>query len=186
MQLDQSKETIEQETSDAVLIARMQQGNERAWALLLKRYSGRVFGSAYRILGDRACAEDVKQEVFLHLLTKPALFASVRGNLGSWLATSAKNRSIDLLRQRRPMDSIHERDFASAEDFGRMSEHRLVMGKLIPLMEDLPQEQQELLHMSFFLGFSHSEIAAQTQRPLGTVKTVIRSALDQLRSRVAA
>jgi RNA polymerase sigma-70 factor (ECF subfamily) len=52
-------------------------------------------------------------------------------------------------------------------------------------LEELPAEQKLLLHMAFFAGFSHSEIAARTGTPLGTVKTKIRKALLTLRETLA-
>jgi RNA polymerase sigma-70 factor (ECF subfamily) len=52
-------------------------------------------------------------------------------------------------------------------------------------LEELSAEQRLLLHMAFFAGFSHSEIAARTGTPLGTVKTKIRKALLTLRETLA-
>jgi RNA polymerase sigma-70 factor, ECF subfamily len=180
------KETAESNAVDVLLIEMIREGNELAWKSLLDRHWSRVFAVALRIVGHHECAEDVRQDVFLQLIRRRELFNGVHGNVGGWLAASARNRSIDLLRQRRHMDSTHDRDYPSLEDFERVSEHKLMMAQLTPLMRELPERQQKLLHMSFFLGFSHSEIAKRTQYPLGTVKTIIRSALDQLRNRVAA
>jgi RNA polymerase sigma-70 factor (ECF subfamily) len=60
-------------------------------------------------------------------------------------------------------------------------EHSAVLAEAISA---LPSEQRQALELAFFGGLSHSEIAAQTAQPLGTVKTRIRLAMDKLRQRL--
>jgi RNA polymerase sigma factor (sigma-70 family) len=74
-------------------------GDPRALAEAYEQFSPMVYGLAARVTGDRATAEDVTQEVFLHLWERPWVFDPDRGRLRAWLATMAQHRSVDLLRR---------------------------------------------------------------------------------------
>ena len=69
-------------------------------------------------------------------------------------------------------------------DLSAEAERRIMMEKVRARLERLPMDQQNSVELAFFEGLSHSEIAAQTGIPLGTVKTRIRSALLSLREAV--
>lgn len=104
------EEFLEGDAPDVLLIEMIQQGSELAWRSLLDRHWSKVFAVALRVVRHIECAEDVRQDVFLQLIRRPELFDGVHGNVGGGLAASARNRSIDLLRQRRNMDSTHGRE----------------------------------------------------------------------------
>jgi RNA polymerase sigma-70 factor (ECF subfamily) len=93
----------------------------------------------------------------------------------------ARNRSIDLLRRRKPVDSVDDVILASPGSLASEVEHNSMMEKVQKVLKDLPAEQQRSMELAFFEGLSHSEIAERTGDPLGTVKTRIRLALITLR-----
>src|SRR5271154_1273517 len=111
---------------DAALLTLVQRGDEYAMASLFDRYSKVVYSVALRVLRDPASAEDVLQEVFMQIWRKPESFSATRGSLGGWLAVVARNRSIDFLRRRRPMESVEEVVLASACNLGDESERHLM------------------------------------------------------------
>ena len=166
---------------DASLLARVQAGEDAAMASLYDRYSRLVYSVALRVLRDAASAEDIMQEVLMQVWRSPAGFASMRGSLGGWLAVVARNRSIDLLRRRRPTDSVDEVALASSFNLADEAERSTLMERARITIQQLPREQRKTLEMAFFDGLTHSEIAEMTGDPLGTVKTRIRSALLVLR-----
>jgi RNA polymerase sigma-70 factor (ECF subfamily) len=166
---------------DAELLARVRAGEERAMAWLFDRYSKVVYSVALRVLRDPAAAEDVLQEVFMQLWRNPDTFLATRGSLGGWLAVVARNRSIDVLRRRRPMESVDDVALASPCNLGNEAERNIMIEKARGVIHLLPREQKKTLEMAFFDGLTHSEIAEMTGDPLGTVKTRIRSALTTLR-----
>jgi RNA polymerase sigma-70 factor (ECF subfamily) len=166
---------------DAALIARLRAGDENAMADLYDRYSGVVYGVALRVLRDTTAAEDLLQEVFLQLWRRPQSFNADRGRLAPWLAVIARNRAIDMLRKRPPEDDISELPIATAVDLEDAAVARLAVDKVRGVLAGLPQEQRKALEMAFFEGMTHTEIAAKTGEPLGTVKTRIRSALLAVR-----
>jgi RNA polymerase sigma-70 factor (ECF subfamily) len=126
------------------------------------------------------------QEIFLQVWNAPDRFAHGRGSLGAWLAVVARNRAIDLLRQRRPSDPCEDVILISGSNLASEIERSTIMEKVRGVLKGLPQEQQRSLDLAFFEGLTHSEIAARTGDPLGTVKTRIRSALASLRKGIEA
>lgn len=166
---------------DATAISAIRSGDQSAMAALYDRYSSLVYSVALRVLGDTGAAEDVLQDVFMQLWRNPGLFDSSRGSLGAWLAVIARNRAIDALRKRRPENDIEdvvisvETDLASEADRARAAE------KVRSVLGSMPAPQRAALEMAYFEGLTHTEIAAKTGEPLGTIKTRIRAGLTTLR-----
>jgi RNA polymerase sigma-70 factor (ECF subfamily) len=166
---------------DTALLTRIGQRDENAMEDLFRRYSGAVYSVALRVLHDSGQAEDVLQEVFLQLWRTPAAFVQQRGSLGGWLVVIARNRAIDLLRRRKPTDSVEDVVLASSVNVAEEAERNTTMQKVRQVIAGLPQEQRKTLELAYFEGLSHTEIASRTGDPLGTVKTRIRQALISLR-----
>jgi RNA polymerase sigma-70 factor (ECF subfamily) len=170
---------------DAVLIARLRGGDQSAMSDLYDRYSAVVYGVALRVLGDTMAAEDVLQEVFLQLWRRPGSFDSGRGRLAPWLAVIARNRAIDVLRKRPAEDDIEIQPISTGVNLEDAAAQRMAIEKVRTVLAGLPAEQRRTLEMAFFEGMTHTEIAARTGDPLGTVKTRIRSALLAVRKAFA-
>lgn len=163
----------------------MRAGDQPAMAALYDRYSGIVYATALRVLGETAAAEDVLQEIFMQLWRNPSAFDSSRGNLAAWLGVIARHRAIDVLRKRRPQTDLEDVVIASSYDLGLEAERNAMVAKVRSGLAEISPEQRRSLEMAFFQGLTHSEIAEKTGEPLGTVKTRIRSALIQLRRKLA-
>src|SRR6266702_904998 len=166
---------------DSSLLARVQSGDGQAMASIYDRYSKLVYSVAMRVLRDPGSAEDVLQEVFMQIWRNPDSFTSARGNLGGWLAIVSRNRSIDVLRRKRPTTNVDDIVLASPYNLANEAERNSLMERARGIIVQLPREQRKTLEMAFFDGLTHSEIAEMTGDPLGTVKTRIRSALSTLR-----
>jgi RNA polymerase sigma-70 factor, ECF subfamily len=168
-------------TADLALVSGIRSGKESAMAQLYDRYSSIVYSVALRVLGDTGAAEDVLQEVFIQLWRNPGLFDSSRGNLAAWLSVIARNRAIDALRKRRPESEIDDIVISVEPDLAGDAERARAMEKVRGTMGVMPSAQRSALEMAYFEGLTHTEIAAKTGEPLGTVKTRIRAGLLQLR-----
>src|SRR5580698_7389541 len=166
---------------DAHLLSLVQRGDERAMASLYDRYNRVVYSVALRVLRDPSSAEDILQEVFMQIWRNPDSFTAARGSLGGWLSIVARNRSIDLLRRKRPSVDVDDVPLASSCNLADEAERNSLMERARGVIYKLPTEQRKTLEMAFFDGLTHSEIAEVTGDPLGTVKTRIRSALMTLR-----
>ncbi len=168
-------------SDDAVLLQRVRQGDPSAMAEVFDRYSRAVYSVALRILKDTGHAEDVMQEIFFQLWRNPESFVPGRGSLAAWLIVVSRNRSIDLLRRRKPTDSVGDVVLPSSFNLASQAEHNALIERVRKVLKGLPAEQQRSMELAFFEGLSHSEIAEKTGDPLGTIKTRIRLALMAVR-----
>jgi RNA polymerase sigma-70 factor, ECF subfamily len=173
------------DADDMGLLARIQSGDESAMPALFDRYGTLVYSVAFRVLKDASEAEDVMQEIFVQVWKNPRAFVSGKGSLAGWLAVVARNRSIDVIRRRRPAEPVELFALPAATNLAREAERDSLLGKIRGVMSGLPEEQRRPLELAFFEGLSHSEIAEKTGDPLGTVKTRIRMALTTIRKALA-
>jgi RNA polymerase sigma-70 factor (ECF subfamily) len=178
--------------ADAALLHRMADGDESALAALYDRWVERVHTVAFWILKDPDDAEDVVEETFWQAWRTAARYDRTRSAGSTWLIMIARSRALDRLRSQRRRDrwtgkadglmrgAGDETEVSTGEP--RAEEH---YASLAQALGALPLEQRQVLELAFFRGLSHSEIAAETAQPLGTVKTRIRLAMDKLRQRLA-
>ena len=174
-----SRAVLDENATDAMLMAGIRSGDQSAMSQLYDRYSGVVYAVALRIVADTGTAEDVLQEVLIKLWRNPETFDATRGSLGGWLAAMARNRAIDMVRRRRPETEIT--DAVAAPDMSREADRGIMVAKIRNSLGSMPPTQRVALEMSFFEGLTHSEIAEKTGEPLGTIKTRIRAGLLALR-----
>lgn len=169
---------------DANAVARVADGDDGALRELYDRYSRVVYSFAYRLTGDATLAEECVQDVFVALWRRAADFDPTRAKLTTWLFVVARNRAIELGRQRtrRPelRDDLEPVGFAPdpAELVAVADEAQ----RVAEAVAELPEDQLEVLRLSYFDGLSHSEIAGVIGAPLGTVKGRARLALRRLRT----
>lgn len=166
---------------EELLLNRVGKGDQQAMAEIFDRYGRLVYSVAFRVLADAGQAEDVLQDVFFNVWQEPQKFQKDRGPLGAWLAVVSRNRAIDSLRRRKPSDSLDDVVLASQANVVMDIERESLIDKIRNAMMILPPEQKLSMELAYFEGLSHSEIAARTGDPLGTVKTRIRSGLLSLR-----
>ncbi len=166
---------------DLGLLTRIQSGDQEAMSALFDRYGAMVYSVALRVLKDTGEAEDVMQEIFVQMWRNPSAFVSGRGSLGGWLVVVARNRSIDVIRRRRPSEPVELFALPSSTNLAQEAERNSLLEKIRGVMLSLPVEQQKSVELAFFEGLSHSEISEKTGDPLGTVKTRIRLALITIR-----
>ena len=173
--------------ADEDLMRLVRGGDARAFEVVYDRHAGAAFSLAYRIAGRRALAEDVVQEALLSAWRTGGRYDRTRGSVRTWLLGIVHNRAIDALRRslphdrRRASDEGLEERFAARErtelDVVRDDEARAVRAAL----DALPAEQQRVLTLAYFGGYTHTEIAELLELPVGTVKGRLRLGLEKLR-----
>ena len=171
---------------DAALLQAVALGNQDAMATVFDRYSRIVYCIALRVLHDTSLAEDVMQEVLLQVWKRPQSFVVQRGSLSAWLSVVARNRAIDVLRKRAPMDPLGEMPLPDPHDMASETEQGWLLEKVREVLDSLPPDQQASLDLAYFQGLSHTENAERTGSPLGTVKTRIRAGLMSIRKAMTA
>jgi RNA polymerase sigma-70 factor, ECF subfamily len=169
--------------NDMRLVARIRAGDETAMSELYDRYGKVVYAVALRVLKETGAAEDVLQEVLVQLWRKPDSFDASRGSLAAWLTVITRNRAIDRVRKRRPEVELEDIVIAGGPDLSDAAERALMVEKVRGVLMEMNPDQRKALELAYFEGLTHTEIAEKTGEPLGTIKTRIRSGLQQLRAK---
>jgi RNA polymerase sigma-70 factor (ECF subfamily) len=176
----------------AALMAQIVERDERALAQLYDETSSRVYGLALRICRRAAMAEEVVEDTFWQAWRQAPRFDPERGEVMIWLLAIARSRAIDALRR----DERFRHEELSDDDAEPAGEAAPAALDLLDAMRGerrvhealatLDARSRQLVALAFFRGLTHEEIATQANLPLGTVKSLIRRALLQLRQLLAA
>ncbi len=153
-----------------------------AFAALFRHYAPRVKAFLMKSGSSEAQAEDCMQDVMATLWNKAHLFDPTRASVATWVFTIARNRRIDVIRRTRrpePEDLAWgpEADLSQVDALALQQES----ARLGRALSELPAAQRFLIERAYYGDLSHSEIAAETGLPLGTIKSRIRLALERLR-----
>ncbi len=173
------------EASDALLAARLAAGDDLALAEAYDACSASVYAVAARVTGDASAAQDVVQDVFVQLWTRPERYDPGVAPLRAYLMVLARSRAVDAVRsdsRRLARQERHHRlavdppapspgDEVAAREAARLV--REAVGRL-------PAEQRQLVELAYFHGKSYREVAAAAGVPEGTAKSRIRTALAAL------
>ncbi|MGN6253518.1 MAG: RNA polymerase sigma factor [Solirubrobacterales bacterium] len=178
--------------ADEELMPLVGRRDPEAFEVLYDRHGGAAYSLAYRIVGDRAVAEEVTQEAFISVWRSGARFDAARGSVRSWLLSVVRNRAIDFLRSRAgkapKLDFDDEAALEQRPAPERTEEEALrreTAGELRGALGKLPGEQSKVIELAYFGGFSHSEIADILGLPMGTVKGRMRLGLEKIRGELA-
>lgn len=145
---------------------------------LYRQHRSRALAIAYRILGDQDEAEDVVQDVFSKLCSRPVRFDG-KAACSTWLYRIMVNSSINSLRARQRRSRLESRpeQSPSPEDAAALREMK---ERLVEALEELTEQHRQVLWLRELRGLSYPEIAARLGVPEGTVK----SALNRARARL--
>ncbi len=174
------------ETTDAHWVTRMsaiaQDQDRKAFAELFRHFAPRVKAFLMKSGADESLAEECMQDVMATLWHKAHMYDPSRASVATWIFTIARNRKIDLLRRyARPEPEDLPWGPEQAPDQADVIALQQDTGRLATALAKLPEKQRELIQHAYFGDLSHSEIAAETGLPLGTIKSRIRLALERLR-----
>jgi RNA polymerase sigma-70 factor, ECF subfamily len=171
---------------DAEMVRRLKGGDPQALAEIYDRYGRVAYSLILHVVRDAAIAEDVVQETFLRVWNRARGFDAERGAFVPWLLCIARSRAIDYLRSAsgRERNAVEwaEMDHPSLyiyteRDILASDKARVVRAALLKLA---PQ-QREVIELAYFGGLTQTEMAERLGQPLGTVKTWVRTALQNLR-----
>lgn len=161
-------------------------GSRNAFESLYRATSSRLFGICLRVLGDRAEAEDVVQEVYTTIWHKAHQFDAERASAMAWLSMIARNRAIDRLRAAPARGTLAPMEWADDVPDAGATPLQSAMSdddrsRLEACMRQLDTRRQALIRAAFFEGSTYEELANRISSPLGSVKSWIRRGLLQLR-----
>ncbi|MFG1926002.1 RNA polymerase sigma factor [Cryptosporangium sp. NPDC048952] len=168
---------------DALLAARFVAGDERALRAMYDRWGGLVYRLGRQALPSSSDAEDLAQATFVAAWRGRTTFDPARGRLAAWLIGIAKRQLIDRLRalqrEERVVRTVEAVDpiRPTPPDAERVLDRLVVADRLA----QLTPEQRRVVQLAFFDDLTHTQIAALTGLPLGTVKSHLRRGVSQLR-----
>ena len=174
--------------ADEDVLARMADGDPAAFGVIYDRHSTAAYSLAYRIAGRRSTADDIVQEAFLSLWRSAERYDQSRGSVRTFILGIVHNRSIDGLRRATVHDSRRASDEGIAERFAAPErtdaevDRRDTAATVRQALAELPHDQQKVIELAYFGGFSQAEIADMLDAPLGTVKGRMRLGLEKLRT----
>lgn len=156
-----------------------------AFARLFEHYAPRVKSYALKLGSDNTMAEEIAQQTLMQVWRKASLFDESKAHAGTWIFRIARNLRLDLLRREKHFD-YDEDGLSQIEDerddqetcLSRMENAERIQAAL----RTLPADQIEIIHLSFYEGLSHGQIAQELDLPLGTVKSRMRLAFKKIRA----
>ena len=181
------------ESSDETLLEQVRAGAKEALALLFRRHARAVRNVAYRILRNDSEADDLVQEVFLHIFRKAGRYDSVPGAGRAWIFHVAYHCAFD---RRRYLDSRHfyssqeleDKTYRLEDTRNRLPFHEQsiegILGKQLTetFNSRLTAEQRETIQLFFFEGYAFREIAQRTGQTLANVRNHYYRGLERMRT----
>lgn len=171
---------------EKAIIKAVHDGDVDAYGQLVERYRIGLVIHCERLLEDRDEAEDVAQKAFIKAYDKLAKFDPERARFSTWLYKIATNMALDVLRAGRRHAPA---DFEEMEGFGALDASlmhdetiREVRSAVLKLM---PPEQRRVIEAFYWEGMSYQAIADELGVPINTVKSWMRRAKQQLRSKLS-
>jgi len=174
------------EQPDPEVLRRAQRGDERAFAQILRAYETTIFNYVYRIVGDRALAEDLTQEVFVRVFQALPRF-SLRCKFTTWLFQVTKNRVLDELRarERRPQSVLAIEEAPRLEIVDPPVERLETIEAVWRAVRELNPDLKMALLLRDVAGMPYNEIADSLEITLATVKWRIFKAREEVQAALA-
>lgn len=166
---------------DQQLINRLQAQDSTAIGNLYDAYGSALFGVVLRIVQQRELAEQVLQDTFVKAWRNGASYDPSKGRLFTWLLNIARNTAIDATRtahfqKSRKTDSLDSLVYSP----GGESINPDQIG-VRDVVSRLDEKYKSLIDLVYFKGYTQEEVAEETGIPLGTIKTRLRYAINELR-----
>lgn len=158
---------------------------KEAFDYLYEHYSGALFGVINRIVMSDEIANDVLQECFIKIWNGIGAYNADKGSLFTWMLNLCRNKAIDEIRSKaykKETQNQNIEDYVIKLDENNFVESSIDHIGLKKVVETLKPAYKELIDKVYFEGYTQEETAKELGIPLGTVKTRLRSAIQQLRA----
>ncbi len=173
-----------QSDNDNSILARIAAGENGSFELLIEKYGNLVWSIGKKFLYRQSDVEDAVQEVFIAIWKSANKFDPQKAKEITFVSMIARRRFIDHLRKvskHKNLESIDDKKSGHQLYKESMLNESTDLQLIKQAIESLDIDDQELLNLSIYQGYSHSEIAKLLNLPLGTVKTKIRRNLIKLK-----
>jgi RNA polymerase sigma factor (sigma-70 family) len=170
--------------SEDELVLALRNREKIAIEALYDMYSSSLYGVISRIIIDTATAEDVMQETFVKIWHSFASYSTEKGRLFTWMVNIARNLAIDKIRSKDFKNQNKNQELENNVTFIDEQKNTVYNPELLGIKElvaTLKPDQKLILDLVYFKGYTHVEAADELGIPLGTIKTRLRMAIQQLR-----
>ena len=165
------------------LINLLQRRNQKGLELLMDNYSGALNGVIIRIVGSQLVAEEILQNTFLKVWNNVDSYDSSKGTFYTWMHRIARNSALDKARTKG--FNLHEKSNELDDSvYNKGGETDLAGMDVQKLLGSVDDKYKVVLDHIYLQGYSQSETAEKLNLPLGTVKTRIRYAVNELREQL--
>ena len=155
--------------SDRELAIRFPDADDAVLRDVYERFGGAVYTVALSILGDPGRAADVVQSTFVNAWQAAGRFNPDQ-ELAPWLYTIARRQAIDAYRRERRAFAVDAAELDAAEAAVSL-ETTWEAWQVRVALDQLPEDERQVVRLSWFDGLAHSEIADKLGVPVGTVKS---------------
>lgn len=158
-------------------------GDRTALRRIYQLQAARLKGLALRITGSAALAEDVLHDVFLRVWQDADRFDPGRGSAAAWLTTLTRFRAMDMMRahgREHPTAVLPDREDPSPDALSLAIE-TATSHRLHACLDQLPEPARRAITLAFTEGRTHVQIARAANMPVGTLKSLIRRSLRDLK-----
>lgn len=150
-----------------------------AYETAYQRYGARMHATALGLLRDRDAAQECVHDVFTHLWRRGTAYAPGRGSLEAFLVTCARNRALERLRETaRGRAALQRVDIREEYE---LEEDPIERERIARAIAALTEGQAAVVQLAYYRAMTLTEVAAQLQIPVGTVKARLSAALRALR-----
>jgi RNA polymerase sigma-70 factor (ECF subfamily) len=168
------------------LVALLRSGSREGFNYLYANYSSVLYGTILKIVHDEETAQDVLQDAFVKIWNNIAQYDSSKGRIYTWILNISRNTAIDKLRSKgeimKSKIQTGSEDVDSVQNSRKTEQQTDTIG-LRGMVAGLKPEYHSIVELAYYKGYTLDEISKTLDVPLGTVKTRMRSAMQQLRKK---
>jgi len=195
VQQSASNQRQQYDREDAELLKRIQRADQRALSSLYDRYAPVLYPLGLRMTGSHELAEDLLQDVFVHVWEKSGSYAQHNGSVYAWLTGVCRAKAMDKVRSMNQKRKGSEGEGGSSRGSSESSQSTAAVETIVTLkgiteevrnsLKSLSKLELRLLELSYYEGQSQSDLARMLRIPLGTIKAKMRRGIQKLRQVVA-
>lgn len=173
------------QATEEALILGLKAQDSSVLKIVYDKYASALYGVISRMVNDDHLAEDVLQEAFLKIWNNATQYEASKGRLFTWMMNICRNAAIDKMRSK----GFKNNKQTASDETVLLENPTKIYDDIKPdtigikeLVEKLKPEWKQLIDLIYFKGYTQQEVADELEMPLGTVKTRLRSAINELRT----
>lgn len=163
------------------LVNRLKNRDESAMGEVYDRFAPTLYGVASKVVRSDEIAQDVVQDSFVKIWRKVETYDSSKGTFFTWMLNITRNTAIDFLRKTKKENPASIQDIENNVHISDAAAQNIDTIGVTALVDNLKEDQRILVEYIYFKGFTQQEVSDELGIPLGTVKTRIRTAVQELK-----